>query len=618
MEPTSSIKAASYLQDTMDNLFIHCFIIGFDWTLLYANNTRLDNNALSEKLIVGADIRSCFSPELNKDIFGFFQQGIEARSRLSFRAPIYLNPEQRNWFRFKVNPIDIGIFVVASDISDAVAAQNEIKKHKDLLEDAEHISQIGSWEWDMTNNQMKWSKESYNILELDIQHTIPSYENFIARVHPDDRAALDDAFALALTEKKPYDIIHRLQFPDGRIKHLHERGQIYFDATEMPIRCVGTSQDITEQIVAAQTLQQQKLQYQQVVDNISDGLIVYNTQQEIVFANKQLLQIYGISQEELAHKKLEDFVAEEYKEPLRHQMLQRLAGQSAPSQFEYKAMDSTGTEICLEARVCPIYYEGTLMKVQIAVRDITATKKHEQMLLEQNAELKKINFELDRFVYSASHDLRAPLLSMLGLIDLCEIQSENPNNEALYGMMRKNIERLDKAIKSILQYSENARKALCFEPIDIQAIIQEELEVQQANTLNQSIQVQLTIDAVAIDFVSDKMKIQPIIKNILSNAFCYQRAEEPEKCIKISFELKDNMGTLIIEDNGEGIAANKLDKIFDMFYRNSEQSEGIGLGLYICKESVQRLGGRIETYSTPGKGTRFIIQIPNQHISIAI
>lgn len=84
-------------------------------------------------------------------------------------------------------------------------------------------------------------------------------------------------------------------------------------------------------------------------------------------------------------------------------------------------------------------------------------------------------------------------------------------------------------------------------------------------------------------------------------------------CFIIGFDW-----TLIIEDNGEGIAANKLDKIFDMFYRNSEQSEGIGLGLYICKESIQRLGGQIETHSTTGKGNKFIIQVPNQHISIAI
>jgi PAS domain S-box-containing protein len=613
MEPTSAIQAASYLQDTMDNMFIHCFIIGFDWTLLYTNNTKSDNNILSERLIVGADIRDLLNTDLNNAVYKYFQQGIEQKSRTSFRAPIYLTADQYNWFRFKINPIDIGLFVVASDISDAIAAQNEVKKHKDLLETAEQISQIGSWEWDVSKNQMQWSKESYRILELDPQSTIPSYANFLSRVHPDDITTMEAAFQTAMNDAQPYDFIHRLRFPDGRIKYIHERGAIYYDTTGAALRCVGSSQDISEQVIAEQSLQKQKLQYQQVVDNISDGLIVYNTQQEIEFVNKQLLQIYGISHEEIQFKKLEDFVSSAYKEPLKKQMLDRIEGKPAPSQFEYKAIDGQGKEICLEARVCPIYYAGVLIKVQIAVRDITATKRHEQKLLEQNAELKKINFELDRFVYSASHDLRSPLLSMLGLIDLCEIHSEEQNNVALYGMMRKNIERLDNAIKSILQYSESARKALCFEPIDIKALIHEEIELQQANTNKYPIELHIEIAVAAVDFVSDKIKIQPIIKNILSNAFCYQRAEETKKYIKISFSLDNNIGTLIIEDNGEGIATNKLDKIFDMFYRNSEQSEGIGLGLYICKESIHRLGGSIQTHSILGKGTTFTIRIPNQN-----
>ena len=114
-----------------------------------------------------------------------------------------------------------------------------------------------------------------------------------------------------------------------------------------------------------------------------------------------------------------------------------------------------------------------------------------------------------------------------------------------------------------------------------------------------------------LPFYSDRHRVATVLNNLLSNAVIYQRANEPSPTINLHFHADSSYGYLTIHDNGEGIAADKIDKIFEMFYRNSEKSVGSGLGLYICKEIVNKLGGLISVTSEQGRGSSFIVKLPN-------
>jgi signal transduction histidine kinase len=235
-----------------------------------------------------------------------------------------------------------------------------------------------------------------------------------------------------------------------------------------------------------------------------------------------------------------------------------------------------------------------------------------QALQSQNAELKKINKELDSFVYSVSHNLRAPLMSVLGLLDLAKHENQNNKSEleAYFSMMETSIHKLDETVKEILDYSRNARQNLSIEKIDLKKMIDEHFEKMQFMPGSQSIQRFINIQQKA-GFHSDNYRLSVIMNNLISNAIKYHDPQKNSSFIRISVEVDEEKATMIFEDNGIGIEERYLDKVFDMFFRGTEKNKGAGLGLYIVKEAIDKLRGKISIQSKVGEGTLFAIELPN-------
>jgi signal transduction histidine kinase len=244
--------------------------------------------------------------------------------------------------------------------------------------------------------------------------------------------------------------------------------------------------------------------------------------------------------------------------------------------------------------------------------DEKAKRDAKDALLHQNEELTKINKELDSFVYSVSHNLKAPLMSVLGLLNLAKMEDEKLGNAfAVYlQMMEKSIHKLDETLKEILDYSRNARKELCVEPIDIRRIINDNLEKMQympgANLIEKTVDIEC-----GGEFYSDPYRLSVILNNLISNAIKYSDPNKETPFLKIDVSFSDNKMLLVFEDNGIGIDEAYVSRVFDMFFRATMQKEGAGLGLYIVKETVDKLQGHIDVVSRQGKGTRFTIEIPN-------
>ncbi|HEY3405527.1 MAG TPA: hybrid sensor histidine kinase/response regulator [Ohtaekwangia sp.] len=228
----------------------------------------------------------------------------------------------------------------------------------------------------------------------------------------------------------------------------------------------------------------------------------------------------------------------------------------------------------------------------------------------QNDQLLKINAELDSFVYSVSHNLRAPLMSVLGLLHLAEQETNVTNMRAYHQMMETSIQKLDETLKEILDYSRNARQDIRNEPIEIRKIIDDNLSRLQFMPGFKSLQIIQSIDDTT-PFVSDPYRISVIMNNLISNAVKYLDQGKENSFLKISVAIDPEYATLLLEDNGIGIDHAQLPKIFDMFFRATEQREGAGLGLYIVKEAIEKLKGTIRVESKTNQGTQFHIRIPN-------
>ena len=228
----------------------------------------------------------------------------------------------------------------------------------------------------------------------------------------------------------------------------------------------------------------------------------------------------------------------------------------------------------------------------------------------KNKELEKANAELDRFVYSTSHDLRSPLLSIKGLLNLIKTEESNKKKVEYLDHIEKSVYRQDEFITEILQYSRNTR--LDLNPSEI--CVKDEIEyiVDECKLMGEGKEILFEIDVSPTYMViTDKLRFITIFKNIISNAVKYRDLRKQPKIV-ISAKSIKNVCSLSIKDNGIGISETYQDTIFDMFFRATENNSGSGLGLYIVKEMVEKLHGSISVNSTERIGSTFLVNIPEK------
>ncbi|HEU5289140.1 MAG TPA: HAMP domain-containing sensor histidine kinase [Cyclobacteriaceae bacterium] len=226
----------------------------------------------------------------------------------------------------------------------------------------------------------------------------------------------------------------------------------------------------------------------------------------------------------------------------------------------------------------------------------------------KNTELEKTNSELDRFLYSTSHDLRSPLLSIKGLVNITRSESVNPVVQKYLTLIEERADRLDFFIRDIIDYSRNSRTGLSYDLVNLHHAV---IEVQQNfQFLEGAANIDFQNDIIVEEVVLDRNRIMIILNNLISNAIKYHRQDGENKWVKTSVSKSKSIITIVVSDNGQGIQADRKDKVFEMFYRGTERSQGSGLGLYIVREAVEKMYGKIHVESIEGAGTSFFITIP--------
>jgi PAS domain S-box-containing protein len=246
-------------------------------------------------------------------------------------------------------------------------------------------------------------------------------------------------------------------------------------------------------------------------------------------------------------------------------------------------------------------------------KTIQENKNYLNTLQVKNNELKKTNDELDRFVYSTSHDLRVPLTNVMGLIDITEMSINDEAPKKYLALMRQSVVALDDVIRGILDYSRNARAEISMEEVNIRKMVDDVKEAVKYHHHANAIDFRIFINE-QIPLYTDKQRLFVILNNLVSNAIKYFNQQEAHPFISIVVQINTERALIFIEDNGIGIPEAYHEKVFEMFYRASSQANGSGLGLYILKETLNRLNGKISVVSGADIGTTFIVEIPN-HIN---
>ena len=278
-------------------------------------------------------------------------------------------------------------------------------------------------------------------------------------------------------------------------------------------------------------------------------------------------------------------------------------GQITSSIHEYRVFTKKKGKIIIKSIVTAELDENRKIKRLFgSLMDVTDERNYNETLISKNTELQKINSELDQFVYSVSHDLRAPLLAIKGLISLIEFSIDNAVLVQQYSeLIKTSVSRLDGTILEILDYSKNSRMDIVFESIDIKTLAQQ-IYNDLSHLTQEKIDFSISLEGNGI-VVSDKNRLSTTLQNLIANSIKYKKKKIDNAFVKLVISHKNNEVQIDVVDNGEGLSEANQYKAFDMFFRASNSSPGTGLGLYICKEIITKLNGQIMLTSELGVGT---------------
>lgn len=266
----------------------------------------------------------------------------------------------------------------------------------------------------------------------------------------------------------------------------------------------------------------------------------------------------------------------------------------------------------LESNLINIHLGMIMLSVAACItgRVISDLRNTKYKLSLKLSELERAHWELDRFVYSASHDLSAPVKSVLGLVNISRMDPEPHKQPEYIDMIERSVQKLEWFIHEIIDYSKNSRSAISIQKLNLREEVQRTLdELKETPGFDR---VLICAEGLAVkEVLADPTRFRIVMNNIVSNAICHQKtdpAHEPR--IWIRSREKSGLVTIAVEDNGQGIPEEFCEKIFRMFFRGNPVSSGSGLGLYIAKDAVEKMNGKISVISTPGKGSTFVVELP--------
>lgn len=248
--------------------------------------------------------------------------------------------------------------------------------------------------------------------------------------------------------------------------------------------------------------------------------------------------------------------------------------------------------------------------IMIAIRNGVDLSRSKSELKKKNEELQKAYDELNRFIYSASHDMRAPLTSILGVVNLAQQETGDEKMREYLRMVEISVKRMEVLNNNVIDYYINNKKKAMLEVLDFQEMVDD--TVSSLKYYLNADKIKFSIDVIqTAKFMSDGFRVRSVVNNLVSNAIKFQRQDNEQREINIVAKADEAGCRLSVSDNGIGISEDSLEHIFEMFYRATAINSGSGIGLYVTKESIDKLGGTINVKSKQDEGTTFEITIPN-------
>lgn len=473
------------------------------------------------------------------------------------------------------------------------------------LELALEGARTGLWAWDVDQRRMLWSSNIVTLFGQDPEQFDGSYESYRACIHEDDVVLHDQAIAAAFEESDGlYSIEHRVRWADGSTHWVEARGKVFRDPRGEARRVTGTVVDITDRKQTEDALRASEKKFSTIVRSSPDAIVLSEAATgRILEVNRGFTRLMGCRREEAIGATGE--VLGLWPSPSdRERLLEALEVHQRVHNIEWHYSTPRGEKRwCLfSAELIELAGESLMLSV---LRDVTDRKSLEHERQSLIAELEATNAELERFVYSVSHDLKSPLVTVFGFLGLLEKDLAKGRVDRLKGdlaKIRSGAEVMQSLIEELLELSRLGRFELHKEPLDLADIV-ERVTSSLAGYLEQE-RVELEVADDLPEILGDRGRVLSLFQNLVDNAAKFM-GEQTSPRIEIG-SRHGAPSTFYVRDNGQGISSEHQSEIFEPFERLGSAEPGTGLGLTLVRRIVEGHGGTIWVESEgDGKGTTF-------------
>ncbi|MGB8981998.1 MAG: PAS domain S-box protein, partial [Anaerolineales bacterium] len=383
----------------------------------------------------------------------------------------------------------------------------------------------------------------------------------------------------------------------------NDKGEIYFDCA---------MEDITERKQVEEALRESEEKYRRLVE-VSPIPMWINKDGIITYMNPAALRVIGATHlDQVVGKVAMDFIHPDYQATVNERVRQMTEEEKTVPLLEEKYVRLDGSIFDVDVTAAPFTTFGG-PAIQVLFQDITQRKLNEAEREALIRELEAKNAELERFTYTVSHDLKAPLITIRGFLGYIEQDALSGDMERLKADIRRIVaatDKLHRLLNELLELSRIGRLMNPPENVALGDLVQEVLKLMEGRLRQTDAQVQVQADLPVV--FGDAQRLQEVIQNLLDNALKFVRQQtRPVIQIGTSGEEHD-MPIIYVRDNGIGIAPEHHERIFGLFNKLNPEIDGTGVGLTIVKRIVEVHGGRIWVESEPGRGATFYFTLSNE------
>lgn len=523
------------------------------------------------------------------------------------------------------------------DITDMQLLIERLQESESIYKQAQAMSQMGSWTWDLKSDEVNWTEEMYAIYDLDKTNTKVTWETIIQYRHNEDIQTAKEHLQELLDTGVSQNFNYRIITAKGKHKILHAIKELIRDNDGRAVKVIGTVQDITEQKIAERQLRESQEFIQKIADTAPSIIASYNVNSgEYSYINEGFKKLLGYEPKKVLKDGISFLTGIVHPDDLERITLQNAEALSLANdpgnrdgnfiaEFKYRMRHKNGQYRWFHTfgTIFDRNDDGKVENILNISIDITAQEEAERVLYQKNLELQQSNSSLEEYAYVASHDLREPLRKICTFSDRLLTTQHDKLDESGKLFLQKITDsslRMQTMISDLLAISlVSGNKA--FETTSLDKLLHEVLHLldHKIEKTGATFEISKLPD---IKVVPSQMR--QLFQNLVNNSLKFAReGVPPHIAISHSFKSPKEVNAdglakarkyleITVKDNGIGFENEFANKIFTIFQRlhGRNEYEGTGIGLAICKKVVENHGGAIFANAVKNEGSTFTIILP--------